>query len=160
MEVSSEKGASTWLNTLPIADHGFTLHKGAFRDALCLRYGWHPEQLPSRCVCDQRFTTEHALSCSLGGFPSIRHNEIRDITAEFLTEICHGVGTEPCLQPVTGERLAQRSANREDGARLDIVAEDFWGRDRQLHFLMYGFLTHSHRAITTPLSPNATAETC
>ena len=160
MEVSSEKGASTWLNTLPIADHGFTLHKGAFRDALCLRYGWHPEQLPSRCVCDQRFTIEHALSCSRGGFPSIRHNEIRDITAEFLTEICHGVGTEPCLQPVTGERLAQRSANREDGARLDIVAEDFWGRDRQLHFLMYGFLTHSHRAITTPLSPNATAETC
>ena len=30
MEVSSEKGVSTWLTTLPIADHGFTLHKGAF----------------------------------------------------------------------------------------------------------------------------------
>ena len=30
IEVSSEKGASTWLNTLPIADYGFTLHKGAF----------------------------------------------------------------------------------------------------------------------------------
>ena len=122
--MSSERGASTRLNTLHIADHGFTLHKGAFRDALC---GW---KLPSRCVCDQKFTIEHALSCSRGGFPSIRHNEIRDIIAEFLTEICHGVGTEPCLQPVTGERLTQRSANREDGARLDIVAENFWGRDR------------------------------
>ena len=74
MEVSSEKGASTWLTTLPIADHRFTLHKGAFRDALCLRYDWRPEQIPSRCVCDQKFTIEHALSCSRSGFPSIRHN--------------------------------------------------------------------------------------
>ena len=27
-----------------------------------------------------------------------------------------------------------RSANREDGARLDIVAENFWGRDQQRAF--------------------------
>ena len=134
MQVSSEKGASTWLTTLPIADHGFTLHKGAFRDALCLRYGWHPQRLPSRCVCDHKFTIEHALSCHRGGFPSIRHNEIRDITAELLTEVCHGVGTEPSLQPITEEQLTPRSANREDGARLDIVAESFWGRDRQRAF--------------------------
>ena len=39
LKVSSEKGASSWLSTLPIAEHGFALHKGAFRDALCLRYG-------------------------------------------------------------------------------------------------------------------------
>ena len=42
IEISSEKGASTWLTTLPLSDHGFTLHKGTFRDALCLRYGWLP----------------------------------------------------------------------------------------------------------------------
>ena len=77
-----------------------------------------------------RNSVEHALSCSCRGFPSIRHNEFRDITAEFLTEICHGVGTDPCLQPVTDERLMQRSANREKGACLD-VAEGFWGRYRQ-----------------------------
>ena len=79
IEVSTEKGASTWLTALPLSDYGFNLHKGAFRDALCLRYGWLPQHLPSRCVCDQKFTIEHALSCSRGGFPSIRHNEIRDI---------------------------------------------------------------------------------
>ncbi len=42
MQVSAEKGASSWLATLPIDEHGFVLHKGAFRDALCLRYGWRP----------------------------------------------------------------------------------------------------------------------
>ena len=40
MQVSTEKGISSWLATLPIDEHGFALHKGAFRDALCLRYGW------------------------------------------------------------------------------------------------------------------------
>ena len=134
MTVSAEKGASSWLSTLPIAEHGFALHKGAFRDALCLRYGWRPSHLPSHCICGQQFTVEHALSCSRGGFPSIRHNEVRDIAAGLLTEVCHGVGTEPCLQPVTDERLTHRTANREDGARLDIVAERFWGRDRQRAF--------------------------
>ena len=42
MQVASEKGASSWLATLPIAKHGFALHKGAFQDALCLQYGWRP----------------------------------------------------------------------------------------------------------------------
>ena len=35
---------------------------------------------------------------------------------------------------MTGEQLTLRSANREDGARLDIVAENFWGRDWQRAF--------------------------
>ena len=61
-----------------------------------------------------------------GDFPSIRHNELRDITAELLTEVCHGVGIEPTLQPLTGEQLSYRSANIEDGARLDVVAKGFW----------------------------------
>ena len=33
MELSQEKGASTRLTSLPIDDHGFALHKSAFRDA-------------------------------------------------------------------------------------------------------------------------------
>ena len=34
--LSSEKGSSSWVAALPLSDHGFCLHKGAFRDALCL----------------------------------------------------------------------------------------------------------------------------
>ena len=134
LTICSEKGASSWLSALPISEHGFALHKGAFRDALCLRYGWRPSHLPSHCVCGQHFTTEHALSCPRGGFPSVRHNEIRNITADLMSEVCHSVGVEPSLQPVTGEHFEYRTANREDGARLDIVAQSFWGRDRQRAF--------------------------
>ena len=87
------------------------------------------------CICGHSYTIEYALICSRGGFPSIRHNELRDITAGFLTEVCHNVGIEPPLQPLSGEQLILRSANREDGARLDIAADDFWGRDRNRAFL-------------------------
>ncbi len=99
-----------------------------------LRYGWRPPNLPSHCVCGKFFTVEHALSCPRGGFPSIRHNEIRDMTATLMSEVCHNVKIEPGLQPVTGEQFEHRTANREDGARLDIVAQSFWGRDRQSAF--------------------------
>ena len=51
--------------------------------------------------------------------------------AQFLTETCHSVGIEPPLQPLGNEVFRYRTANREDGARLDIVAE---GRDRQNAF--------------------------
>ena len=148
MQVSSEKGASSWLATLPIAEHGFALHKGAFRDALCLRYGWRPSHLPSHCICGHHFTVEHAFICSRGGFPSFRHNELRDITAGLLTEICHNVGTEPPLQPLSGEQLRLRSSNREDGARLDIAAVNFWGRDRNRAFFdirVFSPFAQSHR---------------
>ena len=127
MDLSKEKGASSWLTALPLEEHGFTLHKQAFRDALSLRYGWLPLHVPSNCACGQSFSIQHVLSCPKGGYPSIRHNELRDITASLLTEICHGVAVEPSLQPVTSENFRNASANTQDGARLDIVANGFWG---------------------------------
>ena len=36
----------------------------------------------------------------------MRHNEIRDVTANLLTEVCHDVRSEPELQPLSGEVMA------------------------------------------------------
>ena len=65
------------------------------------------------------------MICPKGGFPIIRHNEVR---ADLLMEICHDVELEPTLQPLTGERLSHRTANTEDGARLNVKARGFWDR--------------------------------
>ena len=65
-----------------------------------------------------------------------------------MSEVCHGVGTEPNLQPVNEERFKHKIANREDGARLDIVAVDFWGKDRQCAFFdirVFNPFAHSYR---------------
>ena len=37
---AEQKGASSWLTALPLADFGFSLSKSDFRDALHLRYSW------------------------------------------------------------------------------------------------------------------------
>ena len=133
--LASEKGASSWLTALPIEQHGFALHKGAFRDAIALRYNWSPLNLPSKCTCGKPLSVDHALCCPTGGFPSIRHNELRDLTANTMTEVCHNVCIEPTLQPLSDESLRYSSANREDGARLDIRAAGFWGcRYQQAYF--------------------------
>ena len=125
-EVACLKGASSWLTVLPLDEHGFSLHKGDFRDAVCLRYGWPLPHLPTECICGASFTVEHAFTCPHGGYPSLRHNEIRDITAQLMSEVCPNVATEPTLQPVTNERFYHRSANTESGARLDVRAQGFW----------------------------------
>ena len=126
MEYAKEKGASSWLNTLPILEYGLVLHKGAFPDALALRYSWKPKNMPKHCACGRDNNVDHALSCSNGGFPSLRHNEIRDMTAEMMLTVTSCVGVEPELQPLPGEVLTQKTANTQDGARLDVRSMGFW----------------------------------
>ena len=57
----------------------------------------------------------------------MRHNEVRDLKANLMAEVCHDVCIEPTLQPVTGERLSGASAITDEGARLDIAASGFLG---------------------------------
>ena len=135
IEVAAEKGASSWLTTLPVEEHGFYLSKTAFWDAIHLRYGLKPERLPDKCVCGVQFSVEHALTCPHGGFTFVRHNEIRDMTTNLLSEVCHGVKTEPDLQPFTGETLSYQTVNWQENAKLDIRAQGFWGERRQDAFL-------------------------
>ena len=133
-QAASEWVASCWLTTLPIAEHGFALPKGEFRDALCLRFGWQPVKLPQTCVCGKYFSVEHAFSCPCGRFPSIHRNEVWDLIASLLSEVSCDVGVEPALQPLDHEPLHYATANREDGACLDVVARGFWGQNRQRAF--------------------------
>ena len=101
LDLAVERGASTWLTALPLDEYGFALHKSAFQDALALHYGWLPLRSSTHCACETSFSVEHALSCPKGGLPSIRHNEIRDLTAILLTEVCSQVA-EPVAACFTG----------------------------------------------------------
>ena len=71
---------------------------------------------------------------AIHGYPSIRHNEIRDFTAHLLSEVCHNVAIEPHLQPLQGEALHNQSSNRQSGAHLDIAADGFWGSRHERAF--------------------------
>ena len=74
----------------------------------------------------------------------IRHNEIRDLTANLLSEVCNNVCIEPHLQPITGECLSGATANTQNGARLDIAANGLWGgRTERTYFDVRVFNHHA-----------------
>ena len=134
MDLNSEIGSSSWLTVLPLQDQGFHLHKQEFWDALHLRYGWKLTDTPGHCVCGSPFTPDHAMICRHGGLTFIRHNEIRDLTADWLDKVCYDVAVEPPLQRLTGETIVPATANRQDEARADIHARGFWGRRQGAFF--------------------------
>ena len=128
-----KKGVSSSLSALLIEDHGFVLHKGDFRGALCLQYGSEPTNLLSRCACDASFTVGDALSCPMGGYPTLRHNEVRDFTATIMTKVCHDVCIGP--QELSGKLLLHHATSiRNDGAPLDIRVHRFCGEQSQRSF--------------------------
>ena len=61
----------------------------------------------------------------------MRHNEVRDLTAELLNVVCNDVSIEPSLTPLSGERFAHKTANLDDGARTDVAARGFWVRGQK-----------------------------
>ena len=72
------------------------------------------------CVVLCTFRANHAMIYRNGGLTFIRHNELRDLTASWLHEVCHDVAVEPPLQPLTGEALVPASANCGHNARADM----------------------------------------
>ena len=132
LEAAQEKGASNWLNALPLKAQGYALDKQSFRDAIFTRYGIPLKRLPSHCVCGETFSVEHALNCKKGGFISSRHNEVRRITAELLREVCIDVEEEPLLQEITGEVFKRKTTKVDKEARLDISARGFWMRGQKV----------------------------
>ena len=134
LELLAAKGASSWLTTLPLKAHGFWLSRRDFQDALALRYDWKLEDVPIACVCGAPFVPDHAIVCPFGGYPTIRHNEVRDFIGGLLADVCHNVAIEPLLVPLQGEVFRQKSTNTGKEARLDIRARGFWTRQEDAFF--------------------------
>ena len=136
LEATTEKGASSWLTTLPLKDQGFYLNKQTFWDTIYLRYGLTLSRLPLKCVCGGIFNIEHALSCKKGGFINIRHNELRDITAELLQEVCNDVSVETLLTPLSGETSFNKfkTANKDQHTRFDVSARRVWIKGSKAYF--------------------------
>ena len=81
MRRAAKTGA--WLTVLPSTVNGTDLGGQEWRDALFLKYGLEPPDLPTHCDgCEARFTISHALDCKKGGLVTARHNELHDGVAD------------------------------------------------------------------------------
>ena len=97
---SRDKGASSWLTAVPLVDQGLVLNKQEFRDSLRLRYNMPLSDLPSKCVCGEKYTVCHALSCKKGGFVAQRQGGVRNLLTLLIGKVCTNVEVEPQLQPI------------------------------------------------------------
>ena len=79
--------------------------------------------MPSTFACGSAFVLSHAIHCPKGGYPIIRHNEIRDLFANLMKRVGHDV--EPHLRPLDNETFTNSTCT-EDEAKLDI-AKGIWG---------------------------------
>ena len=82
--------------------------------------------ISSKCVCGEKYTVRHALSCKKGGSVAQRHDGVRNLLTSLIGKVCTNVEVEPHLQPLDNERFNLRSAVTSPEARLDMKAGGFW----------------------------------
>ncbi|CAB3998446.1 Hypothetical predicted protein [Paramuricea clavata] len=90
------------------------------------------------------------MDCKKGGFDSNPNNEVRDLEATVLSEVCKDVSIEPLLQPLTSKHYRHRTANTDDNARVDVKARGFWRKGTNCFFYVRvtNVNAQSHRNLT------------
>ena len=116
IDISNETGSSNWLSMIPMRKFNNVLNKQQFWDSIRLRYGWPIAVLPVSCSCREKgFNVQHAMSYKKGGFVTMRHNEVREITATLLSDVCKDVELEPSLLSLNGkEQTMRKTAKMND----------------------------------------------
>ena len=135
----------------PISDQGYDLNKQQFWDCVRLRYSWRLTNIPSACSCGSKIAIQYAMSCKKGGFIAIRHNDLRDLTVNLLTELCKDVNIEPQLLTVWMKHLTidqPTLATKQDS----IYNHGGSGWEVNRHSLMWGYLTQTPIGISTSTS--------
>ena len=76
-------------------------------------------RLPQECVSKAKCNIDNALTCKTGGFVTLRHNKIVNVTADMLSMVCKDVRKEPTLST---------TPDSNDELRADISMHSFWQR--------------------------------
>ena len=103
-------------------------------------------KLPTTFACGFTFTIQNGISYKKGEFINIFYNNLRELVAKPLWEVCHDAQVKPSLLPLTEERMEHRTAIKINKAKLDIQASRFWIRGQQA-FLDVGGIWPKHMLI-------------
>ena len=80
-----------------IEDRMVFIEKKEFFDLTYLEYGWEPKNLPKECVFEGKYNIDHTSISKTDGFITLRHKEVVDVTAGYLSRVCKDVSKEPVL---------------------------------------------------------------
>ena len=144
VDVSTLTGVSNW-SLLPITEFGFELSKQPFWDSTKLRNGWEDMQSTNICPCGRKFDIQHSMNCKKFSFIYIQLNDLRDLTANMMSEVCKVTKIEVESTSLSGEELQGRKSNNSNEGREDIRTRDFWERGQQAFFDIRVFDPHACR---------------
>ena len=118
---------------------------GEFRDAIRIRFGLPPTNLPKKCDgCGCKFSVGHAMKCGKGGLVILRHNEVASEWADLCATALSltAVTIEPSIHnDQTAREAAANARSREPNgnavpadARADVGVRNFWSRQQTALF--------------------------
>ena len=75
--------------------------------------------LPTSCPCVRKFDFQHRMNCKKGHFIYIRHNDLRHLTANMMSEMCKDTEIEPKLTLLSGDiKQFERGKGRYKDSRF------------------------------------------
>ena len=90
-DIHQQAGCNNSLNIIPIQEFNYNLNKQKFLNAARLRYQLAVPNLPTRCLCGEKFDVQHTISCKKRGFVILRRNKLGDTTFAMLEEVYYDV---------------------------------------------------------------------
>ena len=108
--------------------------------------------LPTSCLCGYKFDIQLNMSYKKASFIYKRHNNLRNLTANMMSEVCKDTEVEPKLTPLSGEELHSRTSSSSNEARVDIRTRGFWKWGQQTFFDLRVFDPNACVIATGPCS--------
>ena len=111
-------------------EFNYVLNKQQFQDSIRQRHRRSISGLSLSCSCGEGFNIQRNIFYKKGGFITLRHYEVKYITATILLDVCKDVELNTfLLTTLNGEKQTlKKTAKTTDEVRLDICALDFWLR--------------------------------
>ena len=133
MAQAREKGGSSTLTTIPVAEHIFSLIQKLISMTMStfVTAGHWTICPPSvRVENDLQWTKPRS---AVSGFIHMQHNDL-DFLASCMKEVHNNVEVEPKLQPLMEESLRHCTVNTDHDARADIRVRGFWTQGSNAFF--------------------------
>ena len=70
------------------------IKKNSERDFLGLRYNMTVSDITCKCVCGEKYTVCHVLSCKKGGFVAQRHDGVSNLLTSLIGNVCTNVDVQ------------------------------------------------------------------
>ena len=80
-----------------------------------------------------KFDIQHSILCKKGDFIYVKHNDLRDLTANMMSEVCKDTKIKPKVTPLSGGEVQGKMSNKLNEAKEDIRNRGFWEQSNK-HF--------------------------